>query len=78
MGHGNCGPIQSGGKVVKAYRSGCHRMRNTFSHNGREWAWGARSNRMLLEGNTITYNNVEHYAQKTWGAAGIKFIWLTS
>ncbi len=46
---------------------------NTFSYNGQTGLWGGGAHRMLLEGNTITYNNVEHYAKK-WGAAGIKFI----
>ena len=46
---------------------------NTFSYNGRTGVWGNGVHRMLLENNTISYNNVEHFAQ-TWDGAGVKFI----
>jgi parallel beta-helix repeat protein len=51
---------------------------NTFSYNGRHGLSGGRAHRMLLEDNTISYNNVERFA-KTWDAAGVKFVttdWL--
>ena len=44
---------------------------NTFSYNGRKGLGGDQVDRMLLEDNTFSYNNVEHYAED-WDAAGIK------
>jgi parallel beta-helix repeat protein len=46
---------------------------NTFSYNGRKGLEGDRVHRLLLEGNTISYNNVENFS-KTWDAAGAKLI----
>jgi len=43
---------------------------NTFSYNGLS-GLSDRAHRMLLENNTISYNNVESFA-KGWDAAGIK------
>jgi parallel beta-helix repeat protein len=70
--------IQSGGKSSgksgkKGIASDVIVRGNTFSYNGQNGLRGGGAHRMLLEGNTITHNNIEHYA-KTWGAAGIKFI----
>jgi parallel beta-helix repeat protein len=45
---------------------------NTFSYNGRQGFGGRGAHRILLEGNKISYNNVEHFAQQ-WKAAGVKF-----
>lgn len=44
---------------------------NTFTHNGRVGLEVDSADRMLLENNTISYNNVERFA-KTWAAAGVK------
>lgn len=46
---------------------------NTFSYNARKGLGGSRAHRMLLEGNTISYNNVERFSPK-WDAAGIKLV----
>lgn len=46
---------------------------NTFSYNGKNGVWGFRAHRLLLQANTIAYNNVEQFA-KTWDAAGIKLV----
>jgi parallel beta-helix repeat protein len=46
---------------------------NTFSYNGRKGLSGYQAHRMLLENNTISYNNVERFAI-TWDAAGVKAI----
>ena len=46
---------------------------NTFSYNGLKGLGGELAHRMLLENNTISYNNVERFA-KIWDAAGIKVI----
>lgn len=47
---------------------------NTFRYNGAHGIWGGRVDRMLLEDNTISYNNVERFST-IWDAAGIKVIW---
>lgn len=44
---------------------------NTFSYNGRVGFRINSAHRMLLEGNTISYNNVERFA-KNYDAAGVK------
>jgi parallel beta-helix repeat protein len=46
---------------------------NTFSYNGRKGVAGYLAHRMLLENNTISYNNVENFS-KIWDAAGAKFV----
>jgi parallel beta-helix repeat protein len=46
---------------------------NTFSYNGRKGLAANQAHRMLLEGNTISYNNVERFRIE-WDAAGVKFI----
>lgn len=46
---------------------------NTFSYNGRIGLTGERVQRMLLENNTISYNNIERFS-KSWGAAGVKVV----
>jgi len=46
---------------------------NTFSYNGRKGLGANQAHRMLLEGNTISYNNVERFRIE-WDAAGVKFI----
>ena len=46
---------------------------NSFSYNGRKGLSGSHPHRMQLEGNTISYNNIEHFAL-TWDAAGVKVI----
>ena len=46
---------------------------NTFSYNAKVGLAGEAAHSMLLENNTISYNNVEHFT-KTWEAAGAKFI----
>ncbi len=46
---------------------------NTFSYNGRKGLSGYLAHRMVLENNTISYNNVEDFA-KTWDAAGVKAV----
>ncbi len=46
---------------------------NSFSYNGRKGLSGSHAHRMYLEGNTISYNNVENF-RKEWDAAGIKII----
>lgn len=45
---------------------------NTFSYNGRKGLGGREAHRILVQGNTITSNNVERFA-KTWDASGVKF-----
>ncbi len=45
---------------------------NTFSYNGC-LGLGGHADGLLLENNTISWNNVEHF-RKTWNAAGAKFI----
>ncbi len=45
---------------------------NIFSYNGRR-GFGGASDRILIEGNRISYNNIEHFSTK-WDAAGVKFI----
>jgi parallel beta-helix repeat protein len=45
---------------------------NIFSYNGRN-GLGGLSHRILIEQNTISYNNIERF-RKTWDAAGVKFI----
>jgi len=44
---------------------------NTFSYNGDQGLVGNGADRMLLEYNTFSYNNVERFA-KDWDAAGVK------
>lgn len=44
---------------------------NTFSYNGCVGI-GGQADGLLLEGNTISHNNIEH-CRKSWGAAGVKF-----
>ncbi len=45
---------------------------NTFSYNGGV-GLGGQANSLLMEENTISHNNIEHF-RKNWGAAGVKFI----
>jgi len=45
---------------------------NTFSYNGRKGLAAKQAHRMLLEDNTISYNNIEHFRIE-WDAAGVKF-----
>ncbi|WNN89274.1 right-handed parallel beta-helix repeat-containing protein [Gloeocapsopsis dulcis] len=47
---------------------------NILSYNGRQGVAGVRADRMLLENNVVSYNNIENFA-KHWGSAGIKTIW---
>ena len=44
---------------------------NVFSYNGLKGLGGSRADRILLENNTISYNNIEHFSQ--YDAAGVKF-----
>lgn len=44
---------------------------NIFSYNGRVGLRASAANRMLLENNTFSYNNVERFS-KIWDAAGVK------
>lgn len=46
---------------------------NIFTANGRKGVGTGRSHRLLLEGNTLSYNNVERYSA-TFDAAGIKLV----
>ncbi len=46
---------------------------NSFSYNGRKGLSGSHAHRMYLDGNTISYNNIEQF-ELTWDAAGIKVI----
>ena len=64
----------NGAQGVRLYGSDAIVRGNIFSYNGRNGFWaGSGSDRMLLEGNTISYNNVEHFVT-SWDAAGIKVI----
>lgn len=44
---------------------------NIFSYNGRVGLRSSASNNLLLENNTFSHNNVEHFS-KIWDAAGVK------
>jgi parallel beta-helix repeat protein len=46
---------------------------NTFSYNGLKGLAGVRAHRILVENNTISYNNIEHFST-IWDAAGVKMI----
>ena len=46
---------------------------NTFSYNGCNGLLGSGTHRMLLEDNTISYNNVEHCSMQ-WDGAGVKVV----
>ncbi len=46
---------------------------NTFSYNGLRGLGGSWANRLLLEDNTISYNNIQCFSQG-WDAAGAKFV----
>jgi parallel beta-helix repeat protein len=46
---------------------------NTFSYNGLKGLAGVRAHRILVENNTISYNNIENFS-RIWDAAGVKII----
>lgn len=62
---------ESGG--VKGISSDAKVLGNIFSYNGRKGLEGDRVHRLLLQGNTFSYNNVERFF-KNWDAAGVKVI----
>ena len=67
------GVLLHGGTGTQSITSDAIIRGNSFSYNALKGLGGDRAQRVLLENNTISYNNVERFS-KIWDAAGVKFI----